>query len=141
MNNEELHTTDYYDLRRALNGTWWTTVLAWLRHGPRRPRDLEAIVDRWRFYDRWRKTARGLTHQRVHEALTALTSLGLVEKCEDGPGFAHAVEYALTEAGKAYLAELDRQRAWMRQYPFIIDNAVEFFHDPHGDGDRERRES
>lgn len=129
MDDEEMHTTDYYDLRRIFNGTWWATVLAWLRDGPRRPRDLEAVVDGWRFYDRWRETSRGLTHPRVHEALTALTRLGLVDKQEDGTGFGHPVEYGLTEAGKAYLIEMDRQREWLQRYPFVLDQAVAFFHD------------
>lgn len=129
--DDELHTTAFYDLHRIFNQAWLTTALAWLRDSPRRPRDLDEIVDGWRFLDRWRDTSRGLTHARVHEALTTLAHLGLVEKHEFGSGFEREAEYRLTEAGKAYLVELDRQREWLRRHPAVLDNAVRHFRARH----------
>lgn len=129
MQPEDLHT-DFYDLRRVFRGDWQTTVLGWLREGARRPRDLEEMADDWQFYDRWRQTRRGLARSHVRDALAALADIGLVERQRDqGRGFEHHVVYQLTPAGEAFLVELDHLRAWLRQYPDVLDNAVRHYHE------------
>lgn len=129
MHDEMLHT-DFYDLRRVFRGDWQTTVLGWLRDGARRPRDLEAMAENWRFYDRWRQTQRGLALSHVRHALVGLAELGLVERQRDrGHGFEHHVVYQLTPAGEAFLVELDRLRAWLRRHPGVLDDAVRIYHE------------
>lgn len=132
MREDDLHT-DYYDLGRVFNGDWQTTVLAWLRDGPRRPKDLDAMADRWIIQDRWRQTARRLGHAQIHDALTALTAIDLVEKTQGQThGLERHIEYRLTPAGEEYLVELDRLRQWLKRFPFVLDNALRVYHERHG---------
>lgn len=131
LDGEERHT-DFYDLRRIFNGDWVTTVLAWLRDGARRPRDLEAIADGWHFYDRWRQARRELTRYQIRDALATLTDIGLVEKQRGKTDrFEHQVVYQLTAAGEAYLVELDRQRKWLKGHSGVLDNAVRVYRERH----------
>lgn len=130
--DDEQLATELYDIRKLFRGDWYTTVLAMLRHGPRRPAELDAATDHWAFYDRWTQTTRRIGHAQIAEALHALTAMGLVERRELAGGFQRYVEYSLTLEGEECLPAFDHLRHWLRRHPTVLNRAVRHYHHTHG---------
>lgn len=121
-------TTDLYHLNRIRRHDWDTTIMALLRHGPRRPGDVVAAAVGWRFYDPWEGRIRKLAESRIREALSTLVKLGLAEK-DLTTRSGRDLQYKLTPAGAEYIAVMEREREWLARYPNVLDNAVCAFRD------------
>lgn len=132
MRADDDHSTEYYDLRKLFRGDWYTSVLAMLRHGPRRPAELDKAANSQAVYDRWSQATRRIGHAQIAEALHALTAMGLIQRRELAGGFHRSVEYSLTPAGEECLAAMDHLRHWLRRHPSVLDRAVDHYRQTHG---------
>lgn len=126
------HTTELYDALKLLRSHTYTTVLTMLRHGPRRPSELNQATSTWALRDRWAQTTRPIRHSQIVDALNALTAAGLVRRRELAAGFQRSVEYSLTPAGEECLSALNQLRHWLRRNPTIRDNAITHYHQTRG---------
>lgn len=116
-------TTDLYHLNRIRRHDWDTTILALLRHGPRRPGDVVAAAMGWQFYDPWEGRIRKLAESRIRESLSTLVKLGLAEKGTNALS-GRSLQYRLTPAGADYIAVMEYEREWLVRHPNVLDNAV-----------------
>jgi len=129
--DDDQFTTELYDVLKLFRGDWYLTVLTLLRHGPRRPAELDKATCHWGFHDRWAQTKRRISHSQIADALSALTATGLIQRRELAGGFHRSVTYSLTPAGEECLAALDDLRHWLRRHPNVLDNAINHYHQTH----------
>jgi len=130
--DDDIEHTECYDALKLLRSHTYITVLTMLRHGPRRPSEMDQATRTWVLGDRWAQTTRRIRHSQIVDALHALTAIGLVERRELTTGFRRSVEYSLTLAGEECLAALDQLRHWVRRNPTILDNAITHYHQTRG---------
>lgn len=121
--NDWTLAVDTYNIGKLFHGNWDLAVLALLRDGPRRPRDLARMAADWPFRDRWNGTKATLNPSRITEALRVLTEVGLVYKTTISEGWDRSVEYGLTEAGVDLLPVLESMQAWLRRHVELFENA------------------
>lgn len=114
---------DTYNVGKLFGGRWDLTVLALLRDGPYRPRDLVRMVAGLPFRDHWSRTETSLSQARITETLRVLTQEGLVRRTRIAEGWDRAVEYSLTDASADLLPVLERLQTWLRSHPELFDNA------------------
>lgn len=112
---------DNYHISKMFGGQWDMTVLALLRGGPLRPRDLARMVSGARFHDRWHKTETKLSPARITETLRVLTEVGLVRRTALSDGWDRAVEYSLTPAGEDLLPVLEQAQSWLRRHAELFE--------------------
>lgn len=94
----------------CLGCKWTLHVLDRVRHGVRRPGELE-------------RTADGLTTKVLNERLVKLVAFGLLEK-QTYPEVPPRVEYHLTPFGRRFLGILDQIEALQRDHASIADRRV-----------------
>ncbi len=132
MRADDEQISDLYNVLKLFRGDWYAPVLSMLRHGPRRPAELDKAADSWDFYDRWAQAPRRISHAQIADALSVLTAAGLIQRRELAAGFHRSVEYSLTERGEECLAALDHLRHWLRRHPTVLDRAIHHYHQTHG---------
>ncbi|MGD1220445.1 MULTISPECIES: winged helix-turn-helix transcriptional regulator [Streptomyces] len=82
-----------------LLGNTWNSVVLWaLRHGPRRPGELRAVIG-------------GISAKVLTQTLRRLEFNGLVTRCAYG-GSPPRVEYGLTPLGRTLLDPIEAFGAW-----------------------------